>query len=89
MTFSLADKGWDRAFDDPIPLPDGGKLTTMTIFRTTTIRSLLHYYGRRPHQTDPMCSEPARPNAYGRIRRQMNKIMMAPTMEAISSLQKP
>jgi hypothetical protein len=25
----MSDKGWDRAFDDPIPLPDGGELRTL------------------------------------------------------------
>jgi hypothetical protein len=25
----MSDKGWDRAFDDPIPLPDGGELLTL------------------------------------------------------------
>jgi hypothetical protein len=25
----MTDKGWQRAFDDPIPLPDGRKLITL------------------------------------------------------------
>jgi hypothetical protein len=25
----MASKGWSRRFDDPIPLPDGGKLATL------------------------------------------------------------
>ena len=25
----MTDKGWQRAFDDPIPLPGGGKLVTL------------------------------------------------------------
>ena len=26
---ALADRGWKRAFDDPIPLPDGRELVTL------------------------------------------------------------
>jgi hypothetical protein len=25
----MADKGWSRAFHDPVPLPDGGELRTL------------------------------------------------------------
>jgi hypothetical protein len=32
----MADKGWQRKFEDPIPLPDGRKLVTFAMPPTTS-----------------------------------------------------